>query len=83
ENMEKIFDPLYTTKAKGTGLGLTVCKLITEAHGGDIEVKSYPGTGSRFTVILPINSSKEALDRIQENLFEYVMPQGPILPSCL
>ena len=83
DNIGKIFDPLYTTKAKGTGLGLTVCKLIAESHGGDIEVKSYPGIGSRFTVKLPINHPQDAKYQIQDNLFEYAMPQGHIMPSCL
>ena len=50
--MEKIFDPLYTTKDIGTGLGLSICKNIIEQHGGDIEVSSPPTV---FTVRLPKN----------------------------
>ncbi|WP_249111190.1 PAS domain-containing sensor histidine kinase [Nitrosopumilus sp. K4] len=46
----KIFDPLFTTKQTGTGLGLVSCKQIAEAHGGKIEVTNNPTT---FTVILP------------------------------
>ena len=56
EQMEKIFTPFYTSKevGKGTGLGLSVSLSIVESMGGEIEVQSIPGTGSSFTVILPI-----------------------------
>jgi len=56
ENAEKIFEPLFTTKTKGIGLGLAVCKKLIEANGGKIEVESdgVPGKGSIFTVWLPI-----------------------------
>ena len=50
--MEKIFDPLYTTKDTGTGLGLSICKNIIEQHGGTIEVSSPPTV---FTIRLPKN----------------------------
>ncbi|MGY5144647.1 MAG: sensor histidine kinase [Candidatus Nitrosopumilus sp. bin_32a] len=48
--ISKIFDPLFTTKQEGTGLGLVSCKQIVEAHGGKIDVTNNPTT---FTVILP------------------------------
>jgi len=54
ENMEKIFTPFFTTKAKGMGMGLPICKKFVEAHGGKIEVESKEGRGSTFTVKLPI-----------------------------
>ena len=50
---DKIFDPLFTTKAKGIGLGLAMCKSIMERHGGDIGVKSKEGKGTTFTLSLP------------------------------
>lgn len=50
---EKIFGPFFTTKAAGTGLGLFLCKKYVEAHNGKIEVKTEPGLGSTFTVLLP------------------------------
>ena len=50
---DKIFDPLFTTKAKGVGLGLSVCKTIMERHEGDIKVKSQVGQGTTFTISLP------------------------------
>ena len=49
----KIFTPLFTTKPKGQGFGLAVCKRVIEAHGGTINFKSQPGKGTAFTVSLP------------------------------
>lgn len=54
ENMNKIFQPLFTTKAKGIGLGLVVCKNLVDANGGQIGVESEPGKGTTFMVVLPI-----------------------------
>ena len=50
ENFEKIFDPLFTTKSGGTGLGLVSCRNIVTQHGGTITVKNNPTT---FTITLP------------------------------
>jgi signal transduction histidine kinase len=54
----KIFEPLYTTRAKGIGLGLAVCKSIIERHGGEIVVESRVSEGTVFTVRLPLNIDK-------------------------
>ena len=53
ENMSKIFTPLFTTKAKGIGMGLSICKKIVEEHGGTIDVESKVGQGTTFTITLP------------------------------
>ena len=55
ETIDKIFDPLFTTKAKGIGLGLAVCKAIIDRHGGEIEVKSQAGKETTFIIKLPLN----------------------------
>jgi len=57
ENMEKLFQPLYTTKPKGIGLGLVVCKNLVEANGGWIDVISKPGKGTEFSIFLPVDTS--------------------------
>jgi len=54
-NMEKLFQPLFTTKSRGIGLGLAISRKLVEANGGRIEVASELGRGATFTVGLPIN----------------------------
>ena len=54
ENLANIFRPFYTTKGQGTGLGLSLARRIVEDHGGRINVTSTPGTGTEFTVVLPL-----------------------------
>ena len=52
--LAKIFSPLTTTKAKGMGLGLAICKRIVDAHGGKIAIESTVGKGTTFAITLPI-----------------------------
>ncbi len=53
EDLEKIFEPFYTTKQGGSGLGLFSCRRIIEAHGGAIEAESSPGGGALIRLLLP------------------------------
>lgn len=55
EHMKKLFEPLFTTKTKGIGLGLVVSQGIVKAHGGQINVASTVGKGTIFTVTLPVS----------------------------
>jgi two-component system sensor histidine kinase AtoS len=59
ENLEKIFQPFYTTKHDGTGLGLPIAKRIITAHKGRIQVESFPG-GTVFTVEIPAQEAVSA-----------------------
>jgi signal transduction histidine kinase len=54
DQLTRIFNPFFTTKEHGTGLGMAISKKIVEAHGGTIEVASTIGRGSEFTVSLPL-----------------------------
>ena len=57
DNMKKLFEPLFTTKLKGIGLGLAVSRKLVEANGGRIEVESEAAKGSTFTLYLPVSGS--------------------------
>lgn len=55
--LPKLFSPLFTTKAKGMGFGLAICKRIVESHCGEITVKSIVGQGTTFTVYIPVEQT--------------------------
>jgi len=59
-NLQRIFDPYFTTKKKGTGLGLSIVHNIISQHGGSIDVTSWLGEGTIFSIILPLASVGEA-----------------------
>lgn len=61
ENMHKIFEPYFTTKAEGTGLGLTLTYKVIKEHGGDIFLQSQIGIGTTFIFSLPILRKNERL----------------------
>ncbi|MBC8508851.1 MAG: hypothetical protein H8D34_28675, partial [Chloroflexi bacterium] len=55
--LPRLFEPLFSTKIKGIGLGLIISKMMVEAHDGRIDVASVPGEGSTFVVVLPMHSN--------------------------
>ncbi|MBF0105929.1 MAG: cache domain-containing protein [Deltaproteobacteria bacterium] len=61
ENLDKIFDPFYTTKpvGKGTGLGLSISYGIVKQHRGSIEVSSVLGEGTAFTILFPVDENRQ------------------------
>jgi two-component system sensor histidine kinase HydH len=54
EHLQHIFEPFWTNKAQGTGLGLALCKKVAEEHGGSLTVESNVGGGTEFIVTLPV-----------------------------
>jgi two-component system sensor histidine kinase HydH len=63
EIIGKIFEPLFTTKQVGTGLGLSSCKSIVEQHGGTVTASSVLGNGSTFTIRIPVKSDWDGIQK--------------------
>jgi signal transduction histidine kinase/CheY-like chemotaxis protein len=59
ENLQRIFEPLFTTKARGIGLGLAIVRMLVDAHHGEIRVTSTVGQGSCFTIRLPNDKGEQ------------------------
>jgi PAS domain S-box-containing protein len=76
--LSKIFDPYFTTKQTGSGLGLATCYSIVKKHGGHIEVQSQVGTGTAFHIYLPA-ATVEKLPAIKTPAKRLVTGQGRIL----
>ncbi len=78
QNREKIFDPYFTTKATGTGLGLFVCRNIIEQLGGSLKLSDTSPAGTTFTVTIALDeTSGPAVPRTQENI-----PSAAEVGSC-
>jgi len=58
---EHVFDPFFTTKAQGSGLGLAIVRKIVDAHDGQIDLRTAPGSGTLIRVTLPVSVSRDAL----------------------
>jgi signal transduction histidine kinase len=61
EQLNRIFEPFYTTKKTGTGLGLMIVQRIVRAHGGRIELESHVGRGTTFRIWLPLHERRQRL----------------------
>lgn len=61
EDLARIFDPFFSTKDEGTGLGLSIVHRIIESHNGRLDVRSFPGRGTSFTILLPVEARPMAL----------------------
>ncbi len=64
--LARAFEPFRTTKARGTGLGLVICKSIVEAHGGSIRIESAPGEGTTVSFTLPGEGAGEPAPEAQD-----------------
>jgi len=58
EELSRLFEPYHTTKAHGSGLGLMIVQRIIQDHGGEIEVRTQPSTGTTFTLLLPLDERR-------------------------
>ncbi len=73
ENISKLFNPLFSTKVKGVGLGLTICMQIVEDHGGNITVQSEVSKGSVFTVKIPLRDNGNEM--LVKNMISSILPK--------
>jgi CheY-like chemotaxis protein len=79
ENLRQIFQPFFTTKKTGTGLGLATVLSIIKRHGGQMGVDSELGTGTTFTVFLPVAEQPEEIEARRAPAFNYNMRTGRVL----
>jgi two-component system, cell cycle sensor histidine kinase and response regulator CckA len=76
KHLTKIFDPYFSTKKEGNGLGLTICYSIIKRHGGHISVESVEGKGTSFTVYLPVSGDKAKVEVAKDT---FLRGEGKVL----
>ena len=59
DDLERIFEPFYTTKPEGMGMGLQICRSMIQAFGGDLVAENNPGGGATFRFVLPVSAEEE------------------------
>jgi two-component system sensor kinase FixL len=60
DTLDKIFQPFYTTRRDGLGMGLAICRSIIEAHGGRLWAENNPDRGATFCFTLPVDEGRES-----------------------
>jgi signal transduction histidine kinase len=75
ETLDKLFSPLFTTKAKGMGFGLSIARRFLKSHGGKISVNSTMGRGTTFTVTIPIEPQSKEIEDVWVKLPESLVPR--------
>ena len=76
EDLPRIFDPYFTTKSSGSGLGLSITYNIVNRHGGHISVDSNPGEGTKMKIYLPVAKDKEMTENIDAEQVEEMSLDG-------
>ena len=88
EDIDKVFDPYFTTKEQGSGLGLSASYSIIKNHEGNIQVESHPGKGATFSIFLPASQGcrspvvDEPLDLFSGTGSILVMDDEPLVQRC-